>query len=200
MSNKKEKAEKPELSERDKRRRERNLELLRYLIVGTTTTAINWGVAILLREVFGVTGGLNSVISWIVSIIFFAFWAYKLFVFRSKTLEKGTLLWEFVGFVSGRLFTLLFEWAFMYVFVTALGFDQVIRIGFTRLVDGADAGSFGFNVREFYIFKLIATVFVTILNYIISKLIVFSGKNPLLAKIGRKLAAGGEDEDTHGGE
>ena len=194
MSRKNKKAEKPELTEREKASRERKLELLRYLIVGTATTVINWGTAALFREVFNVTGGLNTIISWVVSIMLFAFWAYKLFVFRSKAMEKRTVFYEFVGFVSARLLTLFFEWVFMKIFVDLLGFDHVIRIGFTRLVDGVDSGGLTVDVKEFYIFKLIATVFVTILNYVMSKLVVFSDNNPLMKRIGRKLSSGGEDE------
>ena len=193
---KKNKKEKPELTEREIARRNRILELLRYLIVGTTATAINWGVAALFRELWDVSGGLNTIIAWIVSNVIFAFWGYKLFVFRSMTMEKRTVFYEFIGFVSARLLTLLFEWAFMKVFVDLLDFDHVIRVGFTRMVDGTETGSFALNIKEFYIFKLIATVFVTILNYIFSKLVIFNNNNPLLKKIGRKLAEGGEDEET----
>ena len=195
MGKKNKKAEKPELTERERLKRERKMEFLRYLITGTATTVINWGVAALLKELLNISGGLNSVISWIVSVVFFAFWGYKLFVFRSKTMEKKTVFYEFIGFVSARLLTLFVEWAFMEIFNKALGFDQTVRIGFTRLVDGVETGSLAVNVGEFYICKFFATVLVTILNYIFSKLLVFSRNNPFLKHIGHKLAEGGEDED-----
>ena len=165
-----------EMTEKDHKRREQIGELLRYLIVGTITTLINWGVSAIFKEVFGISGGFNSIIAWIISVVFFAFWAYKFFVFRSKTMEKKALLYEFVSFIAARLFTLGFEALFMFIFVDALGFDQVLRFGFTRLVDGADAGSFALNIKEFYIFKFLATVVVTILNYIFSKLVIFNKK------------------------
>ena len=50
----KNKKEKPELTEREAAKRERLLELLRYLVIGTATTVINWGMAALMREA-GVT-------------------------------------------------------------------------------------------------------------------------------------------------
>ena len=109
---------------------------------------------------------------------------------------EGASLQEVAGFVSARLFTLVFEWAFMAIFVDVLGYDHIIRVGFTRLVDGADVGSFALNVREFYIFKFIATVIVTVLNYVFSKLLIFNGNSPILRRIGGKLNEGGEDEES----
>ena len=153
--------------------REKINEFIRYLIIGVLTTAINWISAIVFEEVFGLVEWLGTALSWTISVIFFGFWAYKFFVFRSRNMEKKVLIPEFVGFVSARLHTLGFETGFIFVFVNLLGFNQAIHFGFTRMIDGVAGTQFGLTIKEYYIFKFIATVFVTILNYIASKLIIF---------------------------
>ena len=57
--------------------------------------------------------------------------------------------------------------------VDLLGFDHIIEFGFTRIVDGAATAKFVLPIKEYYIFKLLATVVVTILNFIASKFIIF---------------------------
>ncbi len=153
--------------------KEKIQEFIRYLIIGVLTTAINWVVAIVFQELFHAPAWLGTVISWIASVVFFAFWAYKIFVFRSKSMKKELLIPEFIGFVSARLFTLGFETVFMAIFVDILGFDQAIHFGFTRMIDGVAGSQFGFQISEYYVFKLLATIVVTILNFIFSKFIVF---------------------------
>lgn len=148
-------------------------EFMRYLIIGFSTTALNWLSAIFFEEALGMVEWLGTALSWTISVIFFAFWAYKFFVFRSRSMEKNILVPEFIGFVSARLLTLGFETGFIFIFVNLLGFDQVLHFGFTRMVDGVAGSQFGISIKEYYIFKFIATVFVTILNYIASKLVIF---------------------------
>lgn len=162
------------------------MEFIRYIIIGFATTAINWGVTICFTELTGldetdIGNAVIVVISWIVSVIFFAFWMYKRFVFRSNSMKKDILIPEFIGFTSARLFTLVVEFIIMLIFCDILGFDEIVRFGFTRVVEGVDSGSIGINIRENYIVKLGACVIVTILNYIFSKLIIF--------KKGQKLSS-----------
>ena len=158
--------------------REKINEFIRYLIIGFSTTLINWLSAIVFEEVFGMVEWLGTALSWIIAIVFFAFWAYKFFVFRSRSMEKKILIPEFIGFTSARLLTLAFETGFIFVFVNLLGFNQALHFGFTRMIDGVASNTqFGITVKEYYVFKFIATVFVTILNYIASKLIIFRNAN-----------------------
>ncbi|MBQ4054641.1 MAG: GtrA family protein [Clostridia bacterium] len=148
-------------------------EFIRYLIIGFSTTLLNWLSAIFFEEVLGMVEWLGTALSWIISVVLFAFWAYKFFVFRSRSMEKKVLVPEFIGFTSARLLTLGFETGFIFVFVNLLGFNQVLHFGFTRMIDGVAGGQFGISIKEYYIFKFIATVFVTIMNYIASKLVIF---------------------------
>ena len=47
------------------------------------------------------------------------------------------------------------------------------ELGFSRIVGDETIRILGFAIKEYYIFKFIATVFVTIMNFIASKLIIF---------------------------
>ncbi|MBE6572972.1 MAG: GtrA family protein [Ruminococcaceae bacterium] len=172
-------------------------EFIRYLIVGFSNTGINWAVNILLTELtplgnpsvkLGAT--IAVIIAWIVSTIFFAFWAYKLFVFRSKSMVPGILWKEFVGFTSARLLTLGVEMAITLLFCDVLGFDESISINLSRVTDSSVNEFLAFNLRERYFVKLFACVVVTILNYVFSKLIIF--------KKGQKLSREAEADLDEG--
>ena len=177
--------------------KEKIMEFVRYIIIGVTTTAINWGSSIFFEEVCHMWAWLNSALSWIISIVFFAFWAYKLFVFRSKSMETKILVREFISFCAARLLTLLVEMAIMGIFVDLLGFKNAISFGFTRFEVVNESltrnilGEFSFKINEFYIAKFFATVVITILNYIFSKVFIF--KSP--AKADKKSEGNGENSD-----
>lgn len=168
-------------------------EFIRYLIIGFSNTGINWAVNILLTELtplgdFELGATIAVIIAWIVSTICFAFWAYKFFVFRSKSLAPKILWTEFAGFTSARLLTLAVETGITFLFCTALGFDK--QFDLTILRDGEVF--FEFALRDRYIVKLFACVIVTILNYIFSKLVIF--------KKGQKLSREAEAERDEGEE
>ncbi len=128
-----------------------------YLIFGGLTTAIDWVISFALYYVW--SGAMETapalvhvadVIAWTAAVLF-AFVTNRIFVFESR--QKGFLpiARELFTFAGGRVFTLLLQEAIMAVFVTWLGLNV-------------------------YLFRIIAAVLVIILNYIISKLIVFRKK------------------------
>lgn len=153
-------------------------EFIRYLIIGFSTTFIDWGISAVLKELtpldqYDIGNSIITTIAWAVSTVCFAFWMYKFFVFRSRSMRAGVLCKEFVSFVGARLFTWGLTALIFFVFCDMLNFDHIIRFDFTRVVDGASGGGFGIDVREFYIVKFGALVITTIVNYIFSKLIIF---------------------------
>lgn len=165
-------------------------EFIRYLIIGFSNTGLNWLVNTLLNEFtplgsFSVGATIASAIAWIISTIFFAFWMYKLFVFKSKSMAPGILWAEFAGFISARLLTLGVELLVMFIGCTALGFDHDINIILSRVVNGETKVFLDFTLGERYFVKLAATAVVTIINYIFSKLVIF--------KKGQRLS----NEETH---
>lgn len=136
---------------------QKNKEVLMYLLFGGLTTVL----AIVLAQVFKTmlenAGCSKDIIatgstagSWIVA-VFFAYVTNKIWVFRSKVKDFKGVMKEMGAFCGGRLFTLVVDWGITMVFYSKLGFP-------------------------FLPVKITANVVVVILNYIISKLIVFRNK------------------------
>ena len=127
-------------------------EIINYLIVGGLTTIVSLGtyyfcVYTFLNPNNAFQLQIANIISWI-SCVTFAYFTNRIFVFKSKRTDK---LKEAGSFYSSRIATLLLEMGIMFVFVTILHFNDKI-------------------------IKLIAQVVITILNYILSKLLIFRKK------------------------
>ena len=127
-------------------------EAIDYLFWGGMTTVVSWGsysAFVLLGA--GVFWG--NVLSWICAVLF-AFVTNKLWVFQSKSWAGNVMLPELGKFLSSRVATGVFEMAAVPALV-ALGLNQTI---------------FGI---EGMVSKVLVSVVVVILNYILSKLFVF---------------------------
>lgn len=126
-----------------------NYETISYLIVGVLTTVISIGVFGLCHRSLHMNTVLSNVISWIVAVAF-AFFANKIFVFRSASWELAVVIREAVAFVSARLLTLGFDIVFVYITVDRLHWNDLIS-------------------------KTASNVVVMIVNYVASKLFIFAG-------------------------
>lgn len=120
-------------------------EIIMYLIIGVLTTVVNYITFVIVTNFF--EEHISNIIAWIVSIIF-AYFTNKLYVFESKSFKIDVIKKEIPSFVSSRIATLILEELILFIFVTKLEFNK-------------------------YIIKLIANIIVIILNYILSKLMVF---------------------------
>lgn len=124
-------------------------EVLAYLFFGVLTTMVNY--AVYLSWVYAFPGEAANVsgvaVSWIVSVLF-AYFTNRKWVFKSSAAGFLPNLRECGAFFSGRVFTGLLDLGTMYLTVDVLGFDGGLM-------------------------KLFSNVFVVILNYILSKLIIF---------------------------
>ena len=124
-------------------------EIVRYLIVGGLTTVVSLSVyygcvLTFLDPENPLQLQAANIISWIAAVTF-AFFANRIFVFRSR----GTgVLREAGAFYLARVGTLLMDMCIMFVGVTLMGYSDKVM-------------------------KLIVQVVVTIANYIFSKLFVF---------------------------
>ena len=125
-------------------------EILLYLFFGVLTTVIGVAFYILFDTVCGINELIANIMSWVLSVTF-AYVTNRIWVFESKVTERADLLKEMLDFYSGRLVSLAVEEAIIIVFVTLLQFNSTL-------------------------IKIIASVVVIILNYIISKLFVFRKK------------------------
>ena len=130
----------------------KNEEIINYLIVGGLTTLISLiayyvCVYTFLNPEVPLELQIANIISWIVGVSF-AYVTNRIFVFKSK--EKNKIK-ECTYFVGSRVLTLLLDMGIMFLFVTALHFNDKI-------------------------FKIISQILVIVGNYIISKFFVFRGK------------------------
>lgn len=163
-----------------------NREVLSYLVFGALTTVVALVTFWLPDKLFSAVGYQGvvhyvtgsdknfayieaNVISWICAVLF-AFVTNKLFVFESKATDKKTVLRELATFVGGRVATLLIDTGLMVLFVTALSMPEMIA-------------------------KIIVQVVVVVLNYFISKLLVFRvKKTPEEAQTAREETENASEE------
>ena len=130
-------------------------EILVYLIVGGLTTLVSWGCKFLWNLAFyGGTPDPTALQNTILSVvenaagIAFAYPTNRRWVFQSK---NPNILAEAVSFVGSRLLTMLLGWLLNLLFTNVLGVPMMVS-------------------------TVIASVFVVVGNYIISKLLVFRKK------------------------
>ena len=114
-----------------------------YLFFGLLTTLVNVGVFYLLRKV-NIELYLSNIIAWVVAVLF-AFITNKMLVFESKNKK---LLKEITSFYWFRIISLLFDMGIMYLMISVLNINELLS-------------------------KVVANIFVIIINYFFSKLFVF---------------------------
>lgn len=124
-------------------------ELINYLIIGILTTVVSLATYYLLTLTIldannKVYLQIANIISWLASVTF-AYFTNRKYVFKVK--NKSNIK-ECLNFYMSRISTLIIDMIIMYIFVSILKFDNKIV-------------------------KLIAQVVIIILNYILSKFIVF---------------------------
>ena len=124
-----------------------NRETVSYLIFGILTTVVDFLVYALFCKILGVNYLLSNIISWAAAVLF-AYVTNKIFVFKSKDRSFKTLLNEISAFISARLFSLVFSLVFIYLCVILLGMNDLVA-------------------------KIISCVFVVIINYVLSKFVIF---------------------------
>lgn len=127
-------------------------ELVNYVIVGVLTTIVSLGSYYLcVLTVFNPDNPIllqsANVISWILAVTF-AYIANRKYVFKSK---NPNIFKEATKFYGARIVTLLIDMLFMFITVSVFHFNDKIM-------------------------KILSNVIILILNYIISKFIVFIKK------------------------
>ena len=135
---------------------EAHQEIISYLFFGVATTAISWVTYALFVGAIGMAITPGNILSWCCAVTF-AFVTNKLWVFRSKSWAWPLWLKEAAAFFAGRIFSGLVELGGL-PFLMWLGLDQTL-FG----VEGLAA-------------KVVISVVVIILNYILSKFIAFRKK------------------------
>ena len=135
---------------------EAHQEIISYLFFGGLTTVINWIAYALSVGVMGMAVTPGNILSWVCAVTF-AFVTNKLWVFQSKSWAWPLWLKEACAFFGSRIFTGLVE---------LFGLPLLIKLGLDMPLFGID----GFAA------KLVVSVVVIILNYILSKFLAFRKK------------------------
>lgn len=123
-------------------------EVINYLVFGVLSTIVNFISYFVFARLLSIDEVISSGLSWFCAVLF-AYITNKLFVFESKTDTKASFLKEIVSFFLARI------------------------------VSGAlcDVGTFAVMVKVLkindMIAKVVTQVMVVLMNYILSKLIIF---------------------------
>lgn len=121
--------------------------LILYAVFGILTTLVNFLVYFLLYNFIGLAAVLSNVIAWLLAVLF-SFFTNKPFVFGSNDWSAKNIFRELAEFMGCRLITGAMETLFLYLLVDVLYFNG-------------------------FLWKMIISILVVILNYIFSRLIVF---------------------------
>lgn len=125
-------------------------EPILYLFFGGLTTFVNILVYYSLSNICRVDYLVSNVIAWFVSVSF-AFITNKFFVFESKEKKKEIVLKETISFFLCRIASLGFDMGSMYFMISILDWNQLLS-------------------------KVLTNIIVIIMNYVLSKILVFRRK------------------------
>lgn len=125
-------------------------EILLYLFFGAWTFLISILTYAIFEQKCGMNELIANVISWLIAVLF-AFVTNYVWVFPAEGNTQGNLVEQMIKFYMGRLFTLGVEEGILALFVTGLHMNSIAV-------------------------KVVAQVVVIVLNYIISKLLIFARK------------------------
>lgn len=128
---------------------QKHRETVSYVFWGAMTTAVNYAVYLLLRQ-FQVYYAYANVAAWAAGVLF-AYFVNKIFVFQSRDWNWRVALRELWQMVASRIFSLGLETGILWLFVEKLLLNE-------------------------FIVKLAANVLVVIVNYVLSKFIIFNKK------------------------
>ena len=131
-----------------------------YLFFGVCTTLVNIVSYYIFSHPLKFSVLSSTIIAWILGVLF-AYFTNRKWVFESRATTKKEILAEMTSFFSCRLATGIVDWVGMYIFAEKLQFNDVIV-------------------------KIILNIIDIILNYVFSKLIVFSDKKGKKNKLDKK--------------
>ena len=125
-------------------------DVITYLFFGVLTTAVDYIVSFACHYGLGISPTVSTAIAWAAAVIF-AYLTNKSWVFHSKDWSAKIILPEFAKFVGSRAFSGVLVIAAIKVTVDILGWN-------------------------FPLMKIVTSVLNIVLNYIASKLLVFTKK------------------------
>ena len=149
-----------------------NKETVTYVIFGVLTTLVNLlvfkGFDVLFKGKYYL---FTNTIAWIAAVAF-AYVTNKLFVFESKSWKPDIVKKEIPSFLSARIASYFIEQAGLWFFVDILSFDEKVFDFLIVKLSGKITA------------KLIIGVVVVVINYVLSKFMIFAKKESSFEKSG----------------
>lgn len=128
----------------------KNKEVLLYLFFGGLAFLVSIGTYALFNVFWGINELIANIFSWLITVLF-AFFTNRIWVFQARTNGVIEFVKQIFSFYAGRAITLVVEEALLLVFITWLSFSSLLV-------------------------KIIAQIVVIVLNYVISKVLIFKPK------------------------
>ena len=125
-----------------------NNSITKYIFFGGLTTLVNLVTYYILRNFIELTINCSNILSILCAIIF-AYFVNSQYVFNSKANTFKSKTYEFIKFTTARFSTMLIEIVGVYIMATSIGINDMLS-------------------------KILIQIIVLILNFIFSKLFVFT--------------------------
>lgn len=125
-------------------------EMILYIVFGVFTTLINIVAFQIANGPLHWSWQMANILAWVLAVAF-AFITNKLYVFRSKSLAAAVVLKELIEFVGARLLSLGVDYLCMWILIDVFGWNELLS-------------------------KIADNVIVVLINYVLSKLIIFRKK------------------------
>jgi putative flippase GtrA len=122
-------------------------EQILYIIFGVFTTLVNISVFYFFNNIINAGLFTSNLFAWILAVLF-AYITNRVFVFESKNTGLKSVLKEMLLFTAARLLSLGFDMGIMYLGVVILLMNDMFT-------------------------KILSNIVVIVINYILSKLIIF---------------------------
>ena len=122
---------------------EKYKDVILYLVFGVFTTVVNIVTYWVCVHLLGTNVMVGTILAWALA-VFFAYVTNRTMVFHSSATGANEIMKEIVSFFACRLG----NWAIMLIFVTILHFNDMIV-------------------------KILANFIVIVLNYVLSKFVIF---------------------------
>lgn len=127
-----------------------NAETISYIIFGGLTTLVDAVTFFLFNKVLNVEYIISTVAAWVLAVLF-AYITNRIYVFKSCNNAVSEIVKECIKFFIARILSLIFTIIWMYCTVEWIRMDAMIS-------------------------KLLANIFVVVMNYFFSKLLIFKSR------------------------
>ncbi|MCL2367440.1 MAG: GtrA family protein [Oscillospiraceae bacterium] len=126
-------------------------EVIVYVFFGVLTTAVSFGAFVLFERIMDLPWAVANTLSHLLAILF-AFVTNKIWVFQARDYAPRKVISEFLKFLSSRLLSYVVDMGLLALLIEVLRYDPLLsRVG--------------------------TTVIIVVLNYVMSKVIVFRKKD-----------------------